>query len=94
MACKSVKIGLYFKFLFSEEDTLVLENLIQDFNAFKYKYVPNLVLAKGYGIGMNTYTYKYATEIMGYHPLQVVQIYFSTALYDRIENDVSVTLGD
>ena len=26
--------------------------------------------------------------------MQVVQIYFSTALYDRIENDVSVTLGD
>ena len=62
MACKSVKIGLYFKFLFSEEDTLVLENLIQDYDAFKYKYVPNLVSAKGYWIGMNTYTYKYAAE--------------------------------
>ena len=61
MTCKSVKIGL-----FSEEDTLVLENLIQDYDAFKYKYVPNLVLAKGYWIGMNTYTYKYAAEIMGY----------------------------
>ena len=66
MACKSVKIGLYFKFLFSEEDTLVFENLIQDYDAFKYKYVPNLVSAKGYWIGMNTYTYKYAAEIMGY----------------------------
>ena len=62
MACKSVKIGLYFKFLFSEEDTLVLENLIQDYDAFKHKYVS----AKGYWIGMNTYTYKYAAEIMGY----------------------------
>ena len=36
----------------------------------------------------------YQTERVPYHPLQVVQIYFSTATYDKIVNDVSVSLGD
>ena len=72
----------------NEEDNLVLENLIQAYNAFKGKYVESLVLDNPYKSNW------YKTERKGYHPLQVVQIYFSTATYDKIENDVSVTLGD
>ena len=62
ITCRVDCEGLYADVVYdnaaNEEDTLVLENLIQDYNAFKYKYVPNLVLTKGYGIGINTYTYR------------------------------------
>ena len=57
------------------------------YNAFKMAQFKNQVLVDNDGKW-------YKTLQMPYHPLQVVQIYFSTATYDKIVNDVSVTLGD
>ena len=62
---------------------------LQAYNAYKDSYVPNLVLER-----VPSWYHRYATKPLSYHPLQVVQIYFSTATYDKIVNDVSVTFGD
>ena len=62
-----------------------LHILIEAYNAYKESQVKNLVLEENLGPRVGRVPYK---------PLQVVQIYFSTATYDKIVNDVSVTLGD
>ena len=53
------------------------------YNSFKMAQVKNQVLVDDDGKW-------YKTLQMPYHPLQVVQIYFGTATYDKIVNDVSV----
>ena len=68
------------------KDKVVLESLMEAYNAYKDFHVKNLVLE-------STSSW-YETVPAVYHPLQVVQIYFSTATYDEIVNDVSVSLGD
>ena len=60
-----------------------LQILIEAYNAYKEAQVKNLVLDSNLRVGR-----------VPYQPLQVVQIYFSTATYDKIVNDASVTLGD
>ena len=62
-----------------------LQILIEAYNAYKEAQVKNLVLKDNL---------RPRVERVPYKPLQVVQIYFSTATYDKIVNDVSVTLGD
>ena len=62
-----------------------LQILIEAYNAYKEAQVKNLVLEDNLRPRVGRVPYK---------PLQVVQIYFSTATYDKIVNDVSVTLGD
>ena len=70
------------------KDRLVLESLTKNYEAFKENHVKNQILK--YFPGADLYRSKH----LDYHPLQVVQIYFSTATYDDIVNDVSVTIGD
>ena len=48
--CEGLYADVVYDNAANEEDTLVLENLIQDYNAFKYKYVPNLVWQKVMGL--------------------------------------------
>ena len=67
-------------------DKVVLESLMQAYNNYKESNVKNLILDKT--------TLWIETVPVAYHPLQVVQIYFRTATYDEIVNDVSVSLGD
>ena len=69
-------------------DIIVLESLMAAYTAYKEIQFKSVTLQSHYG------DYIYATEPLPYHPLQVVQIYFSTATYDEIVNDVSVSLGD
>ena len=59
---------------------------MQAYNDYKGLHVKNLILEEETG--------GFYTESLPYHPLQVVEIYFSTATYDEIVNDVSVSLGD
>ena len=59
---------------------------MQAYNDYKESYVKNLNLEE-------TERW-FATVPVVYHSLQVVQIYFRTATYDEIVNDVSVSLGD
>ena len=58
----------------------------QAYNDYKESNVKNLNLEET--------TRWFETVPVEYHPLQVVQIYFRTATYDEIVNDVSVSLGD
>ena len=66
--------------------SFVLESLQEAYNAYKGSYVKNLLLKKQYT--------DFGTEGLPYHPLQAVQIYFSTATYDTIGKDASVTFED
>ena len=59
---------------------------MQAYNDYKDSHVKNLIL-EDQGVWFETVP-------VVYHPLQVVQIYFRTATYDEIVNDVSVSLGD
>ena len=68
------------------KDKVVLESLMQAYNAYKEIQVKNLIIE-------DEPRWYYSVPAV-YHPLQVVQIYFSTATYDEIINDVSVSLGD
>ena len=69
------------------KDKVVLESLMQAYNDYKESHVKNLILEK-------TTNLWFETVPVVYHPLQLVQIYFRTATYDEIVNDVSVSLGD
>ena len=66
----------------------VLKSLMEAYDAYKHKKVHNLVLKD------STYGTWYETVLLPYHPLQAVQIYFSTATYDTIGKDASVTFED
>ena len=66
------------------KDKAVLESLMQAYKAYKEMQFKSMTLASN----------NYSTVPLPYHPLQVVQIYFRTATYDEIVNDVSVSLGD
>ena len=68
----------------TNEDMIVLEPLMAAYKAFKEKQFKSMTILSN----------NYSTVPLPYHPLQVVQIYFSTATYDEIVNDVSVSLGD
>ena len=68
------------------KDRLAFESLIEAYNAYKEAHVKNLVLEDTNN--------GYEAVPLPYHPLQVVQIYFNTDTYDKIVNDVSVTLAD
>ena len=68
------------------KDSFAFESLIEAYNAYKEAYVKNLVLEDTNN--------GYEAVPLPYHPLQVVQIYFNTDTYDKIVNDVSVTLAD
>ena len=70
------------------KDKLVLETLTKDYEAYKEAYVKNKFLKYYSAFDV------YRSGRLVYHPLQVVQIYFSTATFDHIVNDVSVTFGD
>ena len=70
------------------KDRMAFESLIKSYEAYKSSHVENMILS------YDKDTESYTAEKMAYHPLQVVQIYFSTATYDEVVNDVSVTLGD
>ena len=59
---------------------------MEAYNDYKESNVKNLNLEETTG--------GFETVPVVYHPLQVVQIYFRTATYDEIVNDVSVSLGD
>ena len=59
---------------------------MQAYNDYKDSHVKNLIL--------EDQEVWFETVPVVYHPLQVVQIYFRTATYDEIVNDVSVSLGD
>ena len=63
---------------------IILESLMEAYEAYKEIQFKSMTLM------INNHT----TVPLPYHPLQVVQIYFSTATYDEIVNDVSVSLGD
>ena len=63
-----------------------LQILIEAYDAYKEAQVKNLALLED--------NLRPRVGRVPYQPLQVVQIYFSTATYDKIVNDVSVTLGD
>ena len=69
-------------------DIMVLESLMAAYNAYKE------IQFKSMTLHWSPHSNDYATVPLPYHPLQVVQIYFSTATYDEIVNDVSVSLGD
>ena len=104
--CKHVDCeGLYadvdFENLTNSEnikDKLIFESLVQVYNGYKESYVKNLLLedrqGKDESVPVCTGYFKVCSVPRDYHPLQVVQIYFSTATYDKIVNDVSVSLGD
>ena len=62
-----------------------LQILIEAYNAYKEAQVKNLVLEDNLRPRVGRVPYK---------PLQVVQIYFSTATYDKIGKDASVTFED
>ena len=66
------------------QDMIILESLMEAYEAYKEIQFKSMTLM------INNHT----TVPLPYHPLQVVQIYFSTATYDEIVNDVSVSLGD
>ena len=68
------------------KNSRVLESLMTAYNAYKGKNVQNIVLKKG--------PYWYDPVNLPYHPLQAVRIYFSTATYDEIGNDASMTFED
>ena len=68
----------------TNEDMIILESLMKAYEAYKEIQFKSMTLM------INNHT----TVPLPYHPLQVVQIYFSTATYDEIVNDVSVSLGD
>ena len=70
------------------KDRMAFESLIKSYEAYKSSHVENMILS------YDKDTESYTAEKMAYHPLQVVQIYFSTATFDHIVNDVSVTFGD
>ena len=65
-------------------DIMVLESLMAAYKAYKEMQFKSMTLASN----------NHSTVPLPYHPLQVVQIYFGTATYDEIVNDVSVSLGD
>ena len=65
-------------------DKMVLESLMAAYKAYKEMQFKSMTLASN----------NHSTVPLPYHPLQVVEIYFSTATYDEIVNDVSVSLGD
>ena len=70
------------------------EYLKQAYNEYKEFHVKNMILKRDidrYEIYREDI---YESVLLVYHPLQVVQIYFRTATYDEIVNDVSVSLGD
>ena len=62
--------------------------MTKDYEAYKEAYVKNKFLKYYSAFDV------YRSGRLVYHPLQVVQIYFSTATFDHIVNDVSVTFGD
>ena len=66
------------------KDKAVIESLMQAYNDYKESNVKSQILH-------GRWFFKVPAV---YHPLQVVQIYFSSATYDKIVNDVSVSLGD
>ena len=69
------------------KDRIVLEPLMAAYKAYKEKQIKSMILRS------NDFS-KLSSVPLPYHPLQVVEIYFSTATYDEIVNDVSVSLGD
>ena len=75
---------------FEDHDTF--DMLIEAYNTYKSSKVGNL------DIGNWDFSYQRwrdgVAKSAPYHPLQVVQIFFDTATYDKIEKDVSVTFGD
>ena len=68
----------------TNEDMIVLEPLMAAYKAYKEKHFKSMTLTSN----------NFSIVPLPYHPLQVVEIYFSTATYDEIVNDVSVSLGD
>ena len=68
----------------TSRDIIALQSLMAAYKAYKEMQVKSMTLASN----------NYSIVPLRYHPLQVVQIYFSTATYDKIVNDVSVSLGD
>ena len=64
---------------------------MEAYNAYKHKKVHNLVLKQFSDRNNGAW---YETVLLPYHPLQAVQIYFSTATYDEIGNDASMTFED
>ena len=66
------------------QDMIILESLMEAYEAYKEMQFKSMTLASK----------NYSTVPLPYHSLQVVEIYFSTATYDEIVNDVSVSLGD
>ena len=90
MDCEGLYADVVFENSTSTEnvkDKEVLDSLIQAYTSYKGTQVKNQIIEYS-GSGW------YYSLPAVYHPLQVVQIYFSTATYDEIVNDVSVSLGD
>ena len=76
------------------EDHATFEILIEAYNTYKSSKVGNLDIGN-WDFQLSDHTWKDGvTKSAPYHPLQVVQIFFDTATYDKIEKDVSVTFGD
>ena len=63
------------------KNSLIFESLNNAYSSYKDSFVKSLVLKES----------GFETESLDYHPLQAVQIYFSTATYDEIGKDASVT---
>ena len=86
--CEGLYADVWIEYPINEtiKDKAVLETLMQAYNDYKESHVKNLNLEETKG--------RFETVPVVYHPLQVVQIYFRTATYDEIVNDVSVSLGD
>ena len=61
-----------------------LESLMEAYEDYKKMHFKSMIIEGD----------DYSAVPLPYHPLQVVQIYFWTATYDEIVNDVSVSLGD
>ena len=75
---------------FEDQDTFKI--LIEAYNTYKSSKVGNLKIGN-----WDPHYRKWEDGLTipaPYHPLQVVQIFFDTATYDKIEKDVSVTFGD
>ena len=100
-SCKVTCEGLYADVQFVNstfgekmKEREALDSLTNAYSAYKVAQVKNMALKditdRAFFLDITEYT----TVRVPYHPLQVVRIYFSTATYDKILNDVSVTLGD
>ena len=94
-ACQVECEGLYADVNFENKtnnenikDKVVLESMIQAYNDYKESNVKSQILI----LEKNGRWFSKVHAL--HHPLQVVQIYFSSATYDEIVNDVSVSLGD